>query len=194
MTFDVLHPLKKASDVFIANVVAYFIGVIIAVLGSLCLITIAPFGYGLYYMAVKGTHGEKVEIKDVFHGFSSGMFVRSWVGLIGFSLIFFIVIFLGLISRFLEMSILFSFLSLIICFILLIFLFFTLYIYVMSPSEDILYALKESIRISKSNIIATILTMLVNAVFLALFVTAPIGLLFAVYVLKEIEPSIKDRS
>ena len=195
MSFDVIHPLKRATGIFIANIAAYLAGIVIAVLGSVLIVTVAPFIYGLYYMAIKGTRGEEVKIKDVFYGFSStDMFTRTWVGFIGFGFVFFIVISLSLIGRLLDMAVLFSFLSLVVCFILLIFLYFTPYIYVMTPSKNIIYAIKESVRIGKTNIVMTILTILVAAIFLIFLVTAPIGLVFAVYVLKGLEPSIKDSS
>ena len=82
----------------------------------------------------------------------------------------------------------------IVCFILAIFLFFTLYIYVMRQSENIVYAIKESIAISKANIVMVILTIIVYMVLSCLGITQPLGEVFAVYMLKELKPDIKDES
>ncbi len=50
----------------------------IAVVGSILIVTIAPLVYGFTYMAVKGARGEMVEINDVFEGFKKDNFIRSW--------------------------------------------------------------------------------------------------------------------
>jgi mannitol-specific phosphotransferase system IIBC component len=72
MNFDLITTnLKKGFDAFVANIAAYIIGFLIAVFGSILIVTIAPLFYGFYYMCVKGTRGDKIEIKDVFYGFSS---------------------------------------------------------------------------------------------------------------------------
>jgi len=202
MDFDVITTsVKKAFDTFVQNIVAYIVGFLIAIIGSIFIITIAPLFYGLYYMAIKGTRGEKVEIKDILYGFSSlGTFIRSWIGFIVYGILVYIIsiiinviVVLGISIAPSVMGVL-SIVSMIITFIIEILLFFTLYIYVMTPSESIIYAIKESFGISKSNIIMVILTMIVSFILSILIVTIPLGMVFAAYVLKELKPGIKDAS
>ena len=69
--------MADSWNIFKNNIVAYIIGALIAVIGSIFIITIAPLFYGLTYMAVRGIKGETVEINDVFEGFNN--FIRSWV-------------------------------------------------------------------------------------------------------------------
>jgi hypothetical protein len=56
----------------------YFFVAIIAVLGSVLIITMAPFIYGLNFIAIKGIRTGHVEVSDIFEGFRSGNFIRSW--------------------------------------------------------------------------------------------------------------------
>ena len=74
---DIGNVLNNSWNIFKNNIVAYIIGTLIAVIGSIFIITIAPLVYGLTYMAVRGIKGETVEINDVFEGFNN--FIRSWV-------------------------------------------------------------------------------------------------------------------
>ena len=210
MDYDVItEGVKKAFDTFVQNIVAYIVGVLIAIIGSIFIITIAPLFYGLYYMAIKGARGEQVEIKDVFYGFSSiGVIIRSWIGflvvglisaIIGFIVGFIIGFILGLVivavpSLALMVSLLSMIVSLIVSIIIQIFLFYTMYIYIMTPSENILYALKESVDIGKSNILMVFLTILISGILSIFIITMPLGSLFAVYVLKELKPELKDGS
>lgn len=85
---DVENILYRSWDVFKENIVAFIVGALIAVIGSILIITIAPLFYGLTHMAVKGIKGEKVEINDVFEGFNH--FVRSWVFVLASSILVFI--------------------------------------------------------------------------------------------------------
>ncbi|WP_321419141.1 glycerophosphodiester phosphodiesterase [uncultured Methanomethylovorans sp.] len=72
--------LKDSWEIFQKNIVAFIVGTLIAGIGSILIVTIAPLFYGVVYMAVKGIKGEKVEIADVFAGFKvSGAFVQSWI-------------------------------------------------------------------------------------------------------------------
>ena len=74
---EVENILTNSWNIFKNNIVAYIIGALITIIGSIFIITIAPLFYGLTYMAVRGIKGETVEINDVFEGFNH--FIRSWV-------------------------------------------------------------------------------------------------------------------
>lgn len=213
MDFNVItSALKKGVDAFVSNVLAYIIGFLIMIIGSILIVTIAPLVYGMYYMILKGTRGEKVEIKDVFYGFKSvSMFIRSWVGLIVYGLIVFVIVFIvafvgGLIGGILESAsivLLTTLVAMVVAIILEIFLYFTWYIYVMTPSENIIYAIKESISIGKANVLTVLITIIISGILafigglvfgILILVTGPIAMLFAAYVLKEIKPEIKDEA
>lgn len=60
--------LKDSWEIFQKNIVAFIVGTLIAGIGSILIVTIAPLFYGVTYMAVKGIKGETVEIGDVFAG------------------------------------------------------------------------------------------------------------------------------
>ncbi|ADE36928.1 hypothetical protein [Methanohalophilus mahii] len=64
-------------EVFKENFVTYLIATLVAMIGSILIVTIAPLLYGLVEMAVRGVKGEPIDYKDVFSGFDN--FVRSWV-------------------------------------------------------------------------------------------------------------------
>ena len=205
MDFDIItESAKKAFDNFVQNIVAYIVGFIIGFIGICLVITAGPAMYGLYYMAIKGARGEKVEIKDVFYGLSSvNAFIRSWIGFIGYMLVPIIVwIIYGIIAAIVVMvspalAIIVSLLGLLamaITLLLLVFLYYVLYIYIMTPSENIIYAIKESISIGKSNFIMVLLTFVISYVMSILWITTPLGTVFGAYVLKELKPDIKDGS
>lgn len=86
---DVEGLLKNTWYVFRDNFVALIVGAIVAVIGSILIVTIAPLFYGLTYMTLKGIKGEKVEINDIFEGFHH--FFRSWV----FAIIAGVLLFVG---------------------------------------------------------------------------------------------------
>jgi len=207
MDFNVITDnLKKAFDGFVANIVAYIVGALIVAIGSIFIITAAPLVYGLYTMVLKGMRGEKVEIKDVLYGFSSGsIFIRSWIGLLGLMaapicvMIVYVIIsiIVGLITpasiTFLIMMVLYL-LMIIIFLVIGLFLYYSLFIYVMTPSENIIYAIKESIAIAKANLIMVLLTMIISGILGMFTITIPLGWLFAAYMLKEFKPDLKDNS
>ncbi|MCD4806632.1 MAG: hypothetical protein K8R13_03525 [Methanococcoides sp.] len=70
--------LKNSWNVVKDNLVTFIIGLLIAALGSILIVTIAPLAYGFTSMAVKGARGEQIEIADVFVGFNKDDFIRSW--------------------------------------------------------------------------------------------------------------------
>jgi len=228
MDFNVItESLKKGFNVWKENIVAYLVGYLIVViiagiisgvafsLGAFSLITsilsgsvtgaglgfvslalgslllllvVGPLGLGLFYMALKGTRGEKVEIKDIFYSFRSvSAYIRALIFLIVYALL----------------AVIFSIIPIIGNIIFLILFFYTIYIYLMTPSEGILYALKESFTIAKDNLVMTIVALIVYYVLIfigsllfgiGLLITAPIALLFVSYVVKELKPSTKDES
>jgi len=70
--------LKNSWNVVKENLVTFIVGLLIAAVGSILIVTIAPLAYGFTSMAVKGARGEKIEINDVFVGFNKDDFIRSW--------------------------------------------------------------------------------------------------------------------
>ncbi|AFV24591.1 hypothetical protein Mpsy_2387 [Methanolobus psychrophilus R15] len=74
--------LKSSWDFQKNNIVVYAVATLIAFVGSIFIVTIAPLYYGLVHMAVKGARSQPVEINDVFEGFRNGNFVRSWIYMI----------------------------------------------------------------------------------------------------------------
>ncbi|MDY0266205.1 MAG: hypothetical protein RBQ94_00930 [Methanimicrococcus sp.] len=231
MDFDTItSSLKKGWEVFKDNAVAYVVGMIIialivgivsvvaSVLGVAAIIPaitsgsftglglsfvvlfiaalvlfvlVSPLAFGVTYMGIKGSRGDKVEINDVFYAFrSKNLIIRSLIYVLVF----------GLIASILSLIPILGQLILIIVEILL---FYTAYIYVMTPSENIVYALKESFNVVKENLLITIIAFIVNIVLIMIgmillgigvLITAPIAMIFAITLLKELKPDLKDNS
>lgn len=74
---NVNDTLKTGFNLLKKNYVAFIIGTIIAVVGSIFVITIPPFIFGIYIMGQKLVDGKKVEFTDVFKGFE--YLITSWV-------------------------------------------------------------------------------------------------------------------
>jgi len=199
--------LKNGWETFKNNAVAYIVGLLILIVaGVLCflvipIVLIAPLMYGYYYMAVKGSRGEKVEIGDMFIAFKSvGAFIRSWI----YWIVYFIaLIIIGVIAYLISIvsvtlgSLIQSLLTLIWALVA----FFSIYVYIMSPSRSAIDAYKEGLNILKSNLIMTIVTYIVYCVLcfigflligFGILVTFPIALVFTVSVLKVLRPDIRD--
>ncbi len=70
--------LKNSLNVFKNNAVTLVVGLLIAIIGSVLIVTIAPLAYGFTSMAVKAARGEIIEINDVFSGFTKDNVIRSW--------------------------------------------------------------------------------------------------------------------
>lgn len=209
MDLDVFtKSLEKAFNTLKDNVVAYVVGAIIAIVGSIFIITMAPLMYGLTYMAVKGTRGEKVEIGDVFFAFRSlSRFIRSWLyGIILFVIIFVITIIcviLGIILAKISpaLAVIASLIGAILAFIVMLGLIYSETLYVMTPPSGVIDALKESLTLSKENVLMTIVAVIVmcilgfiGSLFLGLltFVTTPFSLLYLAYMVKDLRPAIQD--
>ncbi|MBZ3935737.1 hypothetical protein [Methanimicrococcus blatticola] len=230
MDFDIItNSLKKGWEVWKNNAVAYvvglilmivvaiIIGAIVALLGGASLVTaietgstaglglaaagmlvalivsilvLMPLGFGVTFMAIKGFRGEKVEIKDIFYSFRKENYVRMLIFGVVYAVIFGI---LGIIP------IIGGLIALIVEFLL----FFAIYIYIMTPSENIVYAFKESFNIIKDNLILVLVAYIVYIVLvmigailfgIGLLVTLPIALIFATAVLKSLKPELSDAS
>lgn len=227
MDFDIIkNGLKKGFDVWKNNAVAYIVGliivgIVIAIVGGLGGVSIipaiasrslagmglsvigliiaaivlfvvgAPLIFGLFYMSVKGARGDKVEIKDVFYAFgSTNLIIRSVIYIFIFGLIAGILTIIPILGQILLL-------------VVNILLLYAAYIYIMTPSENFVYAFKESYNIAKENLAITIVAFLVYAVLImiglilfgiGLIVTLPIATIFTVAVLKELKPDIKDNT
>ncbi|WP_406656659.1 hypothetical protein V7O62_12470 [Methanolobus sp. ZRKC2] len=70
---------KNSFNNVLSNIVAYGLATLVLAFGSMLVITGPPLLYGFVLMLVKGANQEKVNASDVFDGFRSGNFVRSWV-------------------------------------------------------------------------------------------------------------------
>jgi hypothetical protein len=211
MDFDLITTsLKKGWEAFTGNVVAFIVGLLIAVVGSIFIVTSAPLWYSFYYMAVKASRGEKLEIKDILYGFSSvAMFIRAWIYFIAVIILIIIVsIIAGIITALLtfihvSLALVGTVISLILGIILGLALFYSLYIYIMTPSQNVIYAIKEGFGVFKENISMTIIACIVYYILFAigsillgvgLLITIPIATVFVVDVLKGLRPALQDES
>jgi len=99
---DVVNLVKGSFKAFTDNIMAYAVGILVTALGSFLIVTAPPLMFGLYYMGVKGARGEKVQIDDVFKGFS--YFVKSWTYFIILGVIISLPFILGGVFLFLRNS------------------------------------------------------------------------------------------
>lgn len=77
---DAIDNVKYGFKIFSEKWLAFAAATLIAIVGSMLVITAPPLWFGLYYMVVKAMRGEKPEIGDVFKGFQ--YFKTSWVYII----------------------------------------------------------------------------------------------------------------
>jgi len=190
--------LKNGWEAFKNNAVAYIVGLLIAFIGSILIVTIAPLMYGIYYMAVKGSRGEKVEIGDVLVGFKSvSAFIRSWIYWIVYLVI---VILLSIITGILtSIASVLSVIGTLLTLIWALVAFFSIYIYVMSPDKNALDAYKEGFNVLKDNLLMTLVAYIVYCILcfigflllgIGILVTFPIAIVFTATVLKALKPEL----
>lgn len=211
MDFDLITTsLKKGWEAFTGNIIAFIVGLLIAVIGSIFIVTIAPLWYGFYYLAVKASRGEKLEIKDILYGFSSlGTFIRAWIYFIVVIILAVVVSVIGLLITMLltfihaSLALVGTLISSILSIILSLTLFYSLYIYIMTPSQNVIHALKEGFGVFKENILMTIVAYIVYTILtiiglfllgIGIFITLPIATVFVVSVLKGLRPALHDES
>ncbi|MDK2826731.1 MAG: hypothetical protein PWQ63_44 [Methanolobus sp.] len=75
---EYVNLLRNSLKTVLRNFVAYGIATIILSIGSTLVVTAPPLLYGYISMLVKGTRQEKINVNDIFDGFRSGNFARSW--------------------------------------------------------------------------------------------------------------------
>lgn len=159
-------------------------------IGSIFIITLAPLLYGYTYMAYKGTKGERVEIGDVFAGFSKDNFIKSWTLTLitGISIVIIVSIvtriFGGTIGSIVQMI---ASLPLVYAMILLVI-----------RNYGAIDAIKESLELAQKNPVETIILLVVTYVLvfvgtilllIGLLITAPIAEIFSTYLTQEIMDS-----
>ncbi len=82
---------KESWKIYINNFVALILGGLIAMIGSILIVTIAPLWYGFTMMSVELAKGKTVKPSDVFKGFD--FFFRSW----GIGLLSLLIVAIGLV-------------------------------------------------------------------------------------------------
>lgn len=71
--------LKTSLNNVISNIVPYGLATLILTIGSMPVITGPPLLYGFVLMLTKGADQNNVKVSDIFDGFHSGNFLRSWM-------------------------------------------------------------------------------------------------------------------
>ncbi|MCL2142164.1 MAG: hypothetical protein FWH46_04740 [Methanimicrococcus sp.] len=162
---------------------------------------IIPLCFGLIYMAIKGARDDIVEIKDVFYSFNSlHGYIRSLIFAAVVLIPFIILNIIGMIPFIGFILLLFY---PIIVFVAAFFLTFAIYIYIMVPSKNLMYAITESFNIAKDNFLITFILIVVCLILnligaillgLGLFVTIPVTQILVALALKELKPDLIDQS
>lgn len=215
MDFSILSKsIKKSVEIFMRSPINFIAAAIITIIGSITVILAPPLNYGLIYMATKASRGDNPEIGDVFFALRSlNRFIRSWIYYLVLALITFLTAIVLTVIGFFSMYIMskssiWGLIAYLIIFILtiLVFLVFTALfygetIYVLDPSKSAIDAMKMSFVIAKENIVLTILAILITIILniigsmflgILVLVTLPICTIFTIYVVKNLEPAVKD--
>ncbi len=175
---DYESSLKNSWNVVKENIVTFAVALLITVIGSILIVTLAPLVYGFTSMAIKAARGERIEINDVFVGFNKDDFIRSWT----FMLVYLIVAgILGQIASILST-------------IVAILVMFTMPLLVIKGYGGI-DGITESIEIVKTapveSIVVYVIMLVLNMIGaillgIGLLVTAPISTVFLAYATFEL--------
>ncbi|MDK2940299.1 MAG: hypothetical protein PWQ51_2464 [Methanolobus sp.] len=171
---------EQFSSLFkISEVLTFVVGLLITIIGSVLVVTIAPLFYGFTSMAVKGARGEAIEVGDVFEGFKKDNIIRSWT---------FMIIYLIIAGILGEIA---SILSTIVGILFM----FSMPLLVIKEGLNGIEAITESVEIVKTvpveSIIVYVITLVLNMIGLFLLgigvlITAPISTVFLAYATFEL--------
>jgi uncharacterized membrane protein len=167
MRYDFENIIKESWTVFKENTRTYLLATVIAVFGSAFIVTIAPFVYGLNFIAIKGIRTGHVEVSDIFEGFRSGNFIRSWTLLILALLLYLVAISMTYVAG-AVMNLLLA---------------YPMFLLIIRESS-VLSAIQESIEVVKKNPLESIVLMAIISVLniagalaliVGIFVAIPLG-------------------
>ena len=181
--------------------VSAIIALVFRLLVILFLILVSvPLGFGLINMAIKGARGDKVEIKDIFYSFTSLKVYKrnvtfAFAIFIPFIVLAIISIIIPLIPIVGFVLMLFIPIAFIIIVILLPFLLiFSAHIYIMKPSENVMYAISENLNIVKANFVMVFVLILICGLVGSIPFVSPVSLIAVTFILKELKPDLRDES
>ena len=156
------------------------------------ILVVVPLGFGLINMAIKGARGDKVEIKDIFYSFTSSKVYKRNVTFAFVAFIPFIV--LGIISAVPLMGLIAFLLLPIVLILVPFFLIFAAHIYIMTPSENVMYAINENLNIVKPNVVMIFVLILICGIIGSIPLVSPVSLIAITFILKELKPDLRDES
>ena len=88
---SITEVFKKTWNIFTKQFVTLILGILLAFILMIFVITIPPLIFGMYILCIKAAQGKKIKITDIFEGFN--YFFRSW----GLVILTFLIIALGFI-------------------------------------------------------------------------------------------------